>query len=178
MRAHVWAPEAPTFREVSSPCLFLFSFYYYHYYFFIISGCADKNSKCARWAKSGYCTGRYENYMKINCAKSCKQCGGGGGGNGSSCKILCTLYVILSHKLILGRKRKKIYHNRALSSTLLGSVSVGRTLLLSHIRYFFKSCSTLNVQAFITLLFIYIWHIYIYFSSSFPCFVSCKTGMA
>ena len=104
----------PTCRKVSGPCLFLFSFYYYHYYFFFfISGCADKNSNCARWANSGYCTGRYENYMKTNCAKSCKQCGGGGGGNGNSCKILCTLYVILSHKLILGRKRKQIYHNRA-----------------------------------------------------------------
>ena len=129
------------------------SFFYFHFIIiiiiFFISGCADKNSNCARWANGGYCTGRYENYMKRNCAKSCKQCGGG---NGSSCKMLCTLYVILSHKWILGRKRKQIYHNRALSSTLPGSVSVGRTLLLSHIGYFFKSCSTPNVQAFITLL--------------------------
>lgn len=131
-------------------------FFYFHFIIiiiiFFISGCADKNSNCARWASSGYCTGIYENYMKINCAKSCKQCGGGGGGNGGSCKILCTLYVILSHKLILGRKRKQMYHNRTLSSTLPGRVSVGRTLLLSHIGYLFKSCSTLNVQAFITLL--------------------------
>ena len=61
---------------------FLFSYYYYHYFFFFISACEDKNSNCARWANSGYCTGRYENYMKSNCAKSCKNCGGGGGGDG------------------------------------------------------------------------------------------------
>ncbi|XP_015773233.1 PREDICTED: coagulation factor VII-like isoform X7 [Acropora digitifera] len=43
--------------------------------------CEDKNSNCPRWANSGYCTGRYENYMKRNCARSCKNCGGGGGGD-------------------------------------------------------------------------------------------------
>ncbi|XP_074622381.1 trypsin-3-like isoform X2 [Acropora palmata] len=48
----------------------------------LIEGCEDKNSNCARWANRGYCTGRCENYMKRNCAKSCKNCGGGGGGDG------------------------------------------------------------------------------------------------
>ena len=86
-------------------------FPYYYYYYFFISACEDKYSSCALWANKGYCTGRYEYFMKANCAKTCKQCGGG---NGSSCKILCTLYVILSHKWILGRKRKQLYHNRAL----------------------------------------------------------------
>ncbi|XP_015773229.1 PREDICTED: suppressor of tumorigenicity 14 protein-like isoform X3 [Acropora digitifera] len=46
--------------------------------------CTDNNSNCAWWASLGHCTGSYEDYMKRNCAKSCKNCGGGGGGNGSS----------------------------------------------------------------------------------------------
>ena len=89
-------------------------FPYYYYYFFFISACEDKNSNCARWANGGYCTGRYENFMKTNCAKSCQQCG-------NSCKILCTLYVILSHKWIFGRKRKQLYHNRASIGNLVTS---------------------------------------------------------
>ncbi|XP_044179776.1 CUB and peptidase domain-containing protein 2-like [Acropora millepora] len=48
----------------------------------LIEACEDKNSNCARWANIGFCTGRYENYMQRNCAKSCKNCGGGGGGDG------------------------------------------------------------------------------------------------
>ena len=54
------------------------------FFFFFISACEDKNGNCARWANSGYCTGRYENYMKRNCARSCKNCGSGGGGDGGS----------------------------------------------------------------------------------------------
>ena len=64
---------------------FLFVFFIFILFlslFFFISACEDKQSKCARWANSGFCTGRYENFMKRNCAKSCKHCGGGGGGDG------------------------------------------------------------------------------------------------
>ena len=62
-------------------CLFYFQIIIIIIFFFI-SACEDKNSNCARWANSGYCTGRYENYMKRNCARSCKNCGSGGGGDG------------------------------------------------------------------------------------------------
>lgn len=47
-----------------------------------LAGCADKVKGCPVWARKGYCKGRYEKYMKENCEKSCKLCGGGNGGNG------------------------------------------------------------------------------------------------
>ena len=68
---------------------FLFPLFNCLFYFHIViiilflSACEDKNNNCARWANSGFCTGRYEDYMKKNCPKSCKHCGGeGGGGDG------------------------------------------------------------------------------------------------
>jgi len=46
------------------------------------SACVDRKPECSSWAKSGYCTGKYEKYMRANCQKSCKFCGGGGGSTG------------------------------------------------------------------------------------------------
>lgn len=38
--------------------------------------CEDQNQSCSGWGNAGYCTGRYEAYMKKNCAKTCNSCGG------------------------------------------------------------------------------------------------------
>lgn len=48
-----------------------------------VSGCADKDNRCSRWASEGYCT-KPQNaaWMRNNCANSCKVCDGGGGGGG------------------------------------------------------------------------------------------------
>lgn len=69
------------------------------------SACVDKNSKCASWAGRGFCKGRYERYMRANCAKSCNvNCGGGGGdgggtgGSGGKTTVFSALlFVILGH---------------------------------------------------------------------------------
>merc|ERR1739838_1265814 len=39
--------------------------------------CEDESayeSYCPYWANAGYCTGRYENFMTLNCKKSCGTC--------------------------------------------------------------------------------------------------------
>eukprot|EP00795_Rhopilema_esculentum_P002580 gene2580-773_t len=47
-------------------------------------GCSDRHSSCPSWVRAGYCKGRYEDYMKTNCMKSCGLCGGGGSSCGRS----------------------------------------------------------------------------------------------
>ena len=42
----------------------------------------DKDNNCPGWARRGYCKGKYEQWMKENCMKSCNLCGGGNGGSG------------------------------------------------------------------------------------------------
>ena len=92
---YIFSSSFPRFISFLFKLCFLFSYfyYYYHYYYyyyyyyyhiviFFISACEDKKNDCARWASSGYCTGRYEHYMKNNCPKSCKHCGGEGSGSG------------------------------------------------------------------------------------------------
>ena len=39
--------------------------------------CQDLNSNCAYWAERGFCSGRYEEYMKRTCPKACSICGEG-----------------------------------------------------------------------------------------------------
>ena len=37
--------------------------------------CVDENSQCKSWAGKGYCKGgKYADYMKLRCKKSCKKC--------------------------------------------------------------------------------------------------------
>merc|ERR1712142_325718 len=36
--------------------------------------CEDKELSCPRWADRGYCRGKYAEYLKTNCKKSCKHC--------------------------------------------------------------------------------------------------------
>ena len=38
------------------------------------NGCVDKSVHCKTWAAKSYCTGRYNDYMKKNCRKSCDCC--------------------------------------------------------------------------------------------------------
>jgi len=38
------------------------------------SNCSDKNKNCSYWRGEGYCRGRYANYMRQNCPKSCGHC--------------------------------------------------------------------------------------------------------
>jgi hypothetical protein len=44
----------------------------------VTESCTDKRpGSCPSWAKSGYCTEKYVDYMARNCPKSCGKCGGG-----------------------------------------------------------------------------------------------------
>jgi len=36
--------------------------------------CSDNSRYCPSWARSGYCTGQYQNYMMANCKLSCNYC--------------------------------------------------------------------------------------------------------
>jgi len=39
------------------------------------AGCEDESSSCAKWAGKGYCkSGKYQDYMRLRCKKSCKIC--------------------------------------------------------------------------------------------------------
>ena len=59
------------------------------FHLFYLANCEDKKSQCPRWAEVKYCTqGKFVDYMKQFCKKSCGLCGKPG-----KCEIYFCLQV-------------------------------------------------------------------------------------